>query len=307
MVHDQACPSRTGARVSSASADAHARHFAEHRSFLVGLAYRMLGSVAEAEDAVQEAFVRTHGKPMDDVASPRAWLATIVTRICLDQLKSARVRRESYAGPWLPEPVRTDREDAIVKPIDPEDAESLSVAFLVLLETLSPLERAVFLLHEVFDYTHGEVAQILERDEQAVRQLLHRARAHVRDGRPRFRPDPERHRELLMKFLWAAGKGDVGELESMLAEQAVMKNDGGGKVHAARKPVRGPNRIARFMVGVARKSPTAWAELAEINGEPGVVLRDPSGITGALTIRFERDRVVEVDIIVNPDKLRALG
>ena len=287
--------------------DDRARLFAEHRSFLVGLAYRMLGSVAEAEDAVQEAFVRVHGKSMEGVVSPRAWLATIVTRICLDQLKSARARRETYTGPWLPEPVRTDRPDAVVQPRDPAETESLSLAFLVLLETLSPLERAVFLLHEVFDYTHTEVAQILERDEAAVRQLLHRARSHVKDGRPRFRTDPDRHRELLMKFLWASGQGDLAGLESMLAEHVVMTNDGGGKVHAALKPVRGANRVARFLIGVAKKSPDAWAELAEINGEPGVVLRDPSGVTGAISIRAEGDRIVEIDIVVNPDKLRALS
>ena len=287
--------------------DDRARLFAEHRSFLVGLAYRMLGSVAEAEDAVQEAFVRLHGKSMEGVVSPRAWLATIVTRICLDQLKSARARRETYTGPWLPEPVRTDRPDAVVQPRDPAETESLSLAFLVLLETLSPLERAVFLLHEVFDYTHTEVAQILERDEAAVRQLLHRARSHVKDGRPRFRTDPDRHRELLMKFLWASGQGDLAGLESMLAEHVVMTNDGGGKVHAALKPVLGANRVARFLIGVAKKSPNAWAELAEINGEPGVVLRDPGGITGAVSIRAEGDRIVEIDIVVNPDKLRALS
>lgn len=281
--------------------------FVEHRSFLLGLAYRMLGSVAEAEDAVQEAFLRAQRAPTTDVASPRAWLATVVTRICLDQLRSARSRRETYTGPWLPEPVRTDVAGAVVQPIDPEDAESLSLAFLVLLERLSPLERAVFLLHEVFDYTHAEVAATLERDEPAVRQLLHRARAHVKEGRPRFAPDPERHRDLLMRFLGATGQGDLAALESMLAADVVARSDGGGKVHAALKPVLGADRVARFVVGVAKKGPAdASYELCEINGAPAIVWSDESGPRGVLTIDVEGDRIRAIDIVVNPEKLARL-
>lgn len=187
--------------------DEQATLFSLHRPFLIGLAYRMLGSVAEAEDAVQEAFLRARRTPPGDLDSPRAWLATVVTRICVDQLRSARARRETYPGPWLAEPIRTDRDDAVVQPIALEDVESLSLAFLVLLERLSPLERAVFLLHEVFGHTHGETAAILGRDEAAVRQLLHRAKAHVKEGRPRFTADRDRHRELLMRFLSATGQG----------------------------------------------------------------------------------------------------
>ncbi len=282
--------------------------FTEHRSFLIGLAYRMLGSVAEAEDAVQEAFLRSERAAMDEVASPRAWLATIVTRICLDQLKSARARRERYTGPWLPEPVRTDLADAAVRPRDPADAESLSLAFLVLLETLSPLERAVFLLHEVFDYGHPEVAAILGRDERAVRQLLHRARAHVKEGRPRFEPDPERHRELLARFLSAAKQGDLEALESVLASDVVLKNDGGGKVHSALKPVRGANRVGRWVLGVRKKTRGVYAEVAEINGRPGIVLRDANGVVGAMAITVDgAGRIGAIDMVVNPDKLAALG
>lgn len=282
--------------------------YVEHRSFLIGLAYRMLGSVAEAEDAVQEAFLRAHRAPRDDLASPRAWLATVVTRLCLDQLRSARARRETYTGPWLAEPVRTDLEGALVQPIDPGDAESLSLAFLVLLERLSPLERAVFLLHDVFGYTHTEVGAMLERDEAAVRQLLHRAKAHVREGRPRFAADPERHRELLMRFLSATGQGDVAALTSMLTGDAVARSDGGGKVHAAIKPVHGADRVARFVIGVAKKGSSAEMqyELCELNGAPGVIWRDDTGVRGALTIAVVGDRIGEVDIVVNPEKLRAL-
>jgi RNA polymerase sigma-70 factor, ECF subfamily len=281
--------------------------FVEHRSFLVGLAYRMLGSVAEAEDAVQEAFIRAHGAHLDDVASPRAWLATVTTRICLDQLKSSRAKRETYTGPWLPEPVRTDDERAVVKPRDPEDAESLSLAFLVLLETLSPLERAVFLLHEVFEYTHAEVGAMLERDEAAIRQLLHRARAHVRDGRPRFRPDPDRHRALLMRFLSATGQGDLAALESMLTTDAVARSDGGGKVHAALNVVTGANRVARLLIGIAKKSPPgARYELAEINGVPGLVWSDENGPIGTMTLDVDGELVREIDVVVNPEKLGQL-
>jgi RNA polymerase sigma-70 factor (ECF subfamily) len=282
--------------------------FVEHRAFLVGLAYRMLGSVAEAEDAVQEAFLRAQRAPDVDLASPRSWLATVVTRICLDQLRSARARRETYTGPWLPEPVRTDGADAVVQPPDPEHAESLSLAFLVLLERLSPLERAVFLLHEVFDYTHAEVASILQRDEAAVRQLLHRAKAHVKQERPRFAPDRDRHRELLMRFLGATGQGDLAALESMLASDVVARSDGGGKAVAALRPVLGADRVARFVVGVAKKGPAdARYELCEINGGPAVVWSDETGPRGVLTIEVEGDLITEIDIVVNPEKLARLA
>jgi RNA polymerase sigma-70 factor (ECF subfamily) len=282
----------------------HGALFAEHRSYLIGLAYRMLGSVAEAEDAVQEAFLRSQQVSMDGVESPRAYLATIVTRICLDQLKSARARRERYTGPWLPEPVRTDLGDAVAKPAVRAEVESLSLAFLVVLETLSPLERAAFLLHDVFDYTHAEVAGILQRDVQAVRQLLHRARAHVRDGRPRFEPDPEHHRTLLLRFLGAAQQGDLAALESMLASEVVLKNDGGGKVHSALKPVRGANRVARWVLGVKRKSPPTHPEIAEINGQPGILLRGEHGLVAVMTFVIdESGRIREIDTVVNPEKL----
>jgi RNA polymerase sigma-70 factor (ECF subfamily) len=281
--------------------------FAEHRPFLIGLAYRLLGSVAEAEDAVQEAFVRAPRAP-DDVASPRAWLTTVVTRICLDQLKSARARRETYPGVWLPEPVRTDCADSFVRPRDPEDAETLSLAFLVLLETLSPLERAVFLLHEVFDYSHAEVGAILERDEPAVRQLLHRARAHVRDGRPRFTPDPEHHRAILGRFVVAASQGDLASLELMLADHAIIRTDGGGKATAARKPVHGASAVARFVIGVAKKAHAdAEIELAEVNGVAGLVWKVGGVPQGAMTIAVEGDRIFAIDLVVNPDKLTHVG
>ncbi|UJR81569.1 RNA polymerase sigma-70 factor [Sandaracinus amylolyticus] len=282
--------------------------YSEHRSFLIGLAYRMLGSVAEAEDAVQEAFVRAQSAPTDDVASPRAWLATVVTRICLDQLRSARVRREQYTGDWLPEPVRTDLPGAVVQPRDPEDAESLSLAFLLLLERLSPLERAVFLLHEVFDYSHAEVAAILERDEVAVRQLMSRARAHVKEGRPRFPADPDRHRELVMRFAMAIGQGDLGGLQSLLAKDVVARSDGGGRAKAARRAVHGDDRVARFVMGLSRKaSADVKFELMEINGRTGIGWSNAGGLLGVLALTVDGDRVVEIDLVVNPSKLSGIS
>lgn len=282
--------------------------YAEHRSFLVGLAYRMLGSVAEAEDAVQETFVRAQTARTDDVASPRAWLATIVTRICLDQLRSARARREQYTGEWLPEPVRTDAPGAALSPVDPEDAESLSLAFLVLLERLSPLERAVFLLHEVFDYSHAEIAATLERDEAAIRQLFSRAKAHVRAGRPRFAADPERHRELVIRFATAIGQGDLDGLRALLAADAIARSDGGGRAKAALRPVSGDDRVARFLLGLARRaSPDLRYELVELNGRAGLTWSDASGLLGAMSFATDGDRVVEIDMVLNPEKLRAVA
>lgn len=281
--------------------------YAEHRRFLLGLAYRMLGSVTEAEDAVQETFVRAQSAGAGDVASPRAWLATILTRICLDQLRSARVRREQYPGEWLPEPVRTDAPDAVIAPVDPEDAESLSLAFLVLLERLSPLERAVFLLHEVFDYSHAEIAAILDREEPAIRQLFSRAKAHVRAGRPRFAADPERHRELVIRFATAIGQGDLDGLRSLLAADAVARSDGGGRAKAALRPVSGDERVARLLLGLARKAAADLRyDLVEINGRAGLTWRNASGVVGAMSFAIDRDRVTEIDMVLNPEKLGAV-
>jgi RNA polymerase sigma-70 factor (ECF subfamily) len=191
--------------------------FEAHRPLLFGIAYRMLGDRAAAEDIVQEAFLKTRDAPALD--SPKAWLSTVVTRLCLDQLKSARARRESYVGPWLPEPLPTD---------DKIDRETISMAFLVLLETLSPVERAVFLLHEVFDYSHAEVADIVGKEEVAVRQILHRAKSHVVARRPRFSGSREQHQRLLMGFVQACTVGDVDGLKQLLADDVVSLSDGGG-------------------------------------------------------------------------------
>jgi RNA polymerase sigma-70 factor (ECF subfamily) len=266
--------------------------FEEHRQTLFGIAYRMLGDRAEAEDVVQEAFLRARGAT--GVDSPRAWLSTVVTRLCLDHLKSARARREEYVGPWLPEPLPTTAQ---------VDRETISMAFLVMLETLSPIERAVFLLHDVFDYTHAEVATIVEQEEAAVRQILHRAKAHVVARRPRFAGTREQHATLMAGFLRACAAGDVQGLERMLAADVVSYSDGGGKASAATRPVRGPRNVALLLVGIARKGAAAVYEIVTLNGDPAIVARLGGCVDTVLTIATDGARITEVDIVRNPDKL----
>jgi RNA polymerase sigma-70 factor (ECF subfamily) len=269
--------------------------FEQHRAYLWSIAYRMLGSTAEADDIVQEAWLRAHARAANDVLSERAYLSTIVTRLCLDHWKSARVRREAYVGPWLPEPVRTDSS------IDPE---SISLAFLVLLESLSPLERAVYLLSEVFDYSHAEVSRIVDRDEVSCRQLLHRARERVRAQRPRFAPSIEQHRQLLAGFAVACAQGDLAGLERLLAHDVVATSDGGDKVHAAKLPVRGNARVARMLLGLFRKAPSAaQAEVALVNGLPALVVHMDSRVVAIIDIETDGARILSLRTIANPDKL----
>jgi RNA polymerase sigma-70 factor (ECF subfamily) len=274
--------------------------FERERSRLRALAYRMLGSAAEADDMLQEAWLRW--REVRSVESPRAYLTAVVTRLCLDQLKSARARRESYVGPWLPEPVRTVEDEP--------DRESISIAFLVLLERLSPLERATLLLHQVFDYPHAEIARILDRDEATVRQSLHRARERVVAERPRFAPCREDHARLLGGFVAACTNGDLHALESLLAADAVARTDAGGKARAARKPVHGSDRVARFFIGLMRKGQAGGAETiepAELNGWPALILRGSDGaIVSVVTLETDGTRIFAVDIVSNPDKLARL-
>jgi RNA polymerase sigma-70 factor (ECF subfamily) len=271
--------------------------FAEHRRHLFGIAYRMVGSVATAEDLVQEAFLRWQAAPRDQVSSPRAYLSTVVTRLCLDHLKSARVQRESYDGPWLPEPVATDER---------ADADSISMAFLVLLERLTPAERAAYLLHEVFDYSHADVAAILGKEEQACRQLCSRARRHVVDERPRFAATREQHRRLLGGFLHACAAGNLEALRGLLADDVTFWSDGGGKARAARKPVRGADAVARFVVGVLRKGtpPDLAVEIADYNGWPALLLRAGGHPVQVVTLDTDGERIRAIRAVLNPDKLR---
>jgi len=270
--------------------------FDTHRQFLVGVAYRMLGSIAEAEDVVQDAFLRwrDHTAGVDD---PRAYLATIVTRLCLDRLKSARARHEDYVGTWLPEPF-------IEEPSASEVANDVSVALMLTLERLSPLERAAFLLHDVFDIDYVQIAATLERSEAACRQLVARAREHVRDGRPRFTRSPEAEQRLMAAFATAMMSGQIDALESMLAADAVLYSDGGGKRKAALNPIYGRDKILRFLHGIQRKSHATVeaARPARINSLPGFVLRIEDGLeTIALEVRDEA--IVAIYFVRNPDKL----
>ena len=290
--------------------------FEPHRRRLRGLAYRMLGSMAEAEDAVQEAYLRWHDVDRDQVDEPRAFLTTTTTRICLDVLKSARARREEYVGPWLPDPV-TDTA-ALAPDAQTEIAEDLSVALLLALDRLSPLERAAFLLHDVFDYSFTQVADTLGRNEAACRQLASRARARVRAARPaRAAPvamragghalDPK-HAELVSAFLDASKSGDLAALTSLLASDARLIPDSGGKVPAAMNVLEGAGRVAAFLAGAVKKGWTAelTARIETINGLPGLIVTDRNGLVQTTAFEFEGDRIKTIYAVRNPEKLGRL-
>lgn len=289
----------------SATADTRAARFEPHRAHLFGIAYRLLGELSAAEDAVQEAFLRLQNAP-EDLREPRAWLTTVVTRLCLDELRSARARREVYVGPWLPEPLVSPADDLAADPAQRvEDLESLSMAMLVVLESLTPLERAVFVLREVFGYDYAELAAMLDKSEAAVRQLAHRAREHVQARRPRFDHDEERQRAAVEQFLIATLTGDVKGLMATLSEDAVLLSDGGGVVQAARKPILGPDRIARFFVGLAAKYMSAAhrAEIATVNGSVGLLLWDGERLDSVIGFDVLGGKVVRVHAVRNPAKL----
>jgi RNA polymerase sigma-70 factor (ECF subfamily) len=283
--------------------------FEPHRAYLGGLAYRMLSSMAEAEDAVQDAYIRWHrigAKARAAIENPRAWLSKATTRLCLDRLKSARTQRETYVGPWLPEPVIEPEAAA-----DPAElAQDLSVAFLLLLERLSPLERAAFLLHDVFEMSFAQVAEVLRRDEAACRQLAARARKHIEAGRPRFDARSEDQARIAAAFLAAAGSGDPAQLAKLLAEDAVLITDGGGTVKAALNPIAGRDRVIAFVLGVRKKVPfpdgTEFRP-SVINGLPGFLIVRPEGaIDQTLSFDVQDGLIRHIYAVRNPDKLRAI-
>jgi RNA polymerase sigma-70 factor (ECF subfamily) len=279
--------------------------FEAQRPRLVRLAYRMLGSMAEAEDAAQDAWLRWRSADRAAIADPSAWLVRVTTRLALDRLRADRARRAAYRGPWLPEPLI---EDIAEDPV--ERAEEVSVAFLLALERLSPLERAVFLLHDVFDTDYPDVAETLKRSEAACRQLAARAREHVRQAQPRFKVADDAATRLAIAFMEAARRNDLAALKSMLAEDAVMITDGGGKRGAALRPLVGRDDVLQFIRGLFWRQ--NWPELAElvrlvrINGAPGAILKNPDGVS---TIAFEADgpeRIGAIYVVRNPEKLRGL-
>jgi RNA polymerase sigma-70 factor (ECF subfamily) len=277
--------------------------FLEHRSLLFAIAYRMLGSVADAEDAVQETYLRwrraaEHG---DEIRSPKAWLTTTISRVCLDQLGSARVKREQYIGPWLPEPlagVTPDVAETVA------DFDSLSVAFLVLLESLSPKERAVFLLHDVFGYDFASIGEIVGESGAYCRQLAKRARAHMAERRPRFAADRAQQERLTADFMRAVSEGDMPALIETLADDVTVYSDGGGKVNAARKPVVGRDKVALFLTNIVRLAPAGTSfRIEPINGEPGIVTLIDGAVRNVVTFDFADSAISAVYIVVNPDKL----
>jgi RNA polymerase sigma-70 factor, ECF subfamily len=281
--------------------------FEAHRRHLLGLAYRMLGSLAEAEDAVQEAYLRWHAADRAKVENPRAFLSTTVTRLCLDQLKSARVQRESYVGPWLPEPVLDTA--ALDAETSSDYARDLSVALMLTLERLSPLERAAFLLHDVFDVEFAEIAQNLGRSEAACRQLAARGRAHAQAARPRFSPSAEEGTRLAEAFRLATRSGDAAGMVRLLAADAVLYTDGGGKRIAALNPIHGSDKIARFFAGVVKKTHAdGWrVRDAHINGDPGFVFADPEGALQTIAFDIADGRIAAIYLVVNPDKLQRVA
>lgn len=283
--------------------------FEEYRSLLFALAYRMLGSAMEAEDIVQEAYLRYRATPPESIRTLKSYLMTIVHRLSLDHLKSAQARREDYIGPWLPEPVITGDGASLLSPMRQiTDRESISMAFLVLLENLTPLERAVFLLREVFDYEYAEIAQITGREEAACRQLFSRARKHIRENRPRFPASPEAHAKMVSRFMDAFIEGDIDGVTSLLAEDVTVWSDGGGKVRGAlRLPVQGRATVARVLMAFRSLVPDGTTvESIEVNGLPALLVRVQGHVSAVLTLEVEGDVISGWRNVANPDKLAHL-
>jgi RNA polymerase sigma-70 factor (ECF subfamily) len=280
--------------------------YEEWRPFLFGIAYRMLGSVTDAEDILQEAFLRWHGADREPIESPKAWLSTVVTRLCINHLNSARVQREHYVGPWLPEPIVTD-------PADPHRdngqlAESLSQAFLVLLESLGPTERAVFLLREVFNYEFEEIAHIVGKNAANCRQLLSRARQYVADKKPRFESSPAQAEGILNQFLQSLESGEVDSLLAVLSDDVSVVTDGGGFTNAALRPIVGADKVSRFLLRAARKFglDARVYRYASINNQPGFIGSVDGQAVQVAVFEIVSGRIQTIRFINNPAKLKHL-
>jgi RNA polymerase sigma-70 factor, ECF subfamily len=290
--------------------DLTAAGYAELRPLMFSIAYRMTGSIGDAEDIVQEAFLRLTRVLRDGaiIDTPKAYLATVTTRLAISHLRSARVRRESYVGAWLPEPLVTSSEPDPAERAEMSD--SLSMAFLVLLESLTPTERAVFLLHEVFGYGYTEIADITGKSEPNCRQILVRARHHVDDSKPRFETSRKQREEVASRFFEAAGGGDLAALLKLLAPDVTVVGDGGGKAWATVRPIHGRDQVARFMLGLARQGPK-WGvrvEMAWVNGQPGAVTYDANDrVINVFAVDIADGLVQAVRSVINPDKLQHLG
>ncbi len=283
----------------------HAEIYEQHRSYLFGLAYRMLGTASDAEDVVQEAFLRWQQSGEEHLASPKAYLTTVVSRLAIDTLKSARAKRETYVGEWLPEPLLTETADDAGAVVALN--ESLSMAFLTLLERLNPIERAVFLLHDVFGYSFEEIAPIVERTPAACRKAAQRARERIHDDRPRYTPTPEEQERLANQFLAACTTGDVPGLVALLAEDVTIWGDGGGIVTAVSQPISGATRVARFLVGILRLLPEgATIRRAIVNGGPALIAMDGDRLIGVVSLEIDNGRIRRIRNVINPEKLHAV-
>lgn len=280
--------------------------FTQYRSLLFSLAYRMLGTVADAEDMLQEAFVRWQGASREDIRSPKGFLITIVTRLCIDQLNSLRARREEYVGQWLPEPVVTDNASNPFEVV--QNDESLSMAFLVLLERLTPDERAVFLLREIFDWDYSEIAEVIDQSEASCRQILRRAKRHVNAPRSRFSAPPGKREELRREFLEAAGNGDLAGLIQLLSADVTLHTDGGGKGRAVANVIHGASRVARAVLsGLGRVPPTnAVITMVQINREAGFIIYINGEPQFAFVLHASANRIESIYVVTNPDKLSHL-
>ncbi|HEU5378075.1 MAG TPA: RNA polymerase sigma-70 factor [Ktedonobacteraceae bacterium] len=280
--------------------------FEHYRVLLFSIAYRMTGSASDAEDLVQETYLRYRARTSQQIVSLKAYLTTIITHLALDYLKSARVVREEYVGVWLPEPILT-AEDNGLPLANVERQEALSLAFLRLLETLSPPERAVFLLHEVFDYPFNEIGGMLSKSPAACRQTFHRARQALQDKHARFKPEPQRQRQLLLGFLSASQAGNMEELTSLLAQDAISWSDGGGKVRAHLKPIYGQLAVARFWQSVVHNNQRPLTHtLAEINGSPALLIWDEGKLAVVVSLTLSGAGIQEIYALLNPDKLAYL-
>jgi RNA polymerase sigma-70 factor, ECF subfamily len=279
--------------------------FNRHRPLLFSIAYRMLGTVADAEDIVQETFLRWQQSSTGEVRSPKSFLVTIVSRLCINHLDSARVRREEYVGEWLPEPLVTDPASDPLELLRMD--ESLSIAFLTVLERLNPVERAVFLLHEIFEYEYSEIAATLDRTEANCRQILKRAREHVREVRPRLKAREREHDELLQRFLHAIRSGDLDGLTALLSTDVVLHTDGGGKAPALPNRVQGADRVARAALGGFNRLPKRPSgNIVQINGESGLVSYIDGKPFGVITVDTRDGRIQAIYMVSNPDKLTHL-
>lgn len=280
--------------------------FERYRVLLFSIAYRMTGSASDAEDLVQETYLRYQASISQQIVSLKAYLTTIITHLALDYLKSARVAREEYVGVWLPEPILTSEDDG--SPLaGVERQEALSLAFLRLLEALSPPERAVFLLHEVFDYPFSEIAEMLSKSPAACRQIFHRARQALQDKHTRFEPEPQRQRQLVLSFLSASQAGNMAALTGLLAQDAISWSDGGGKVRANLKPIYGQQAVARFWQSVIHKNQRLLTyTLAEINGSPAILFWDEGSLAGVISLTLSAVGIQEIYALLNPEKLAYL-